>query len=911
MDVNFSAKKIQYVLNDSDKLPDTKQEDTSMQTNQCTTPKITPDSAILRAYTGIIEPKKIVSKEEIVNYLKNNGVLNENLYETVIKTLTEKDGTISLFALNTLKQLLQKIHIQQAASILNNTKENGTFNKQAIQLADSLIPKERSPYGLKINISEILRNCKNKDGNFNPDALNLLFKHNEKLAPLLARRADLVFNALKNKDNEFCPEAIKYLNYNISDDPKSATLIKDLLTGKDGNGNFNINLLEFNNYLNETFAPYQIPAVKNVLSSFEQKQTKERDEFLEFAKSIKGEWGFNNIITFIKDHKSSEDLPYGLNFNKESAEFTKELINKTLNSPDLASMAYKNLRIPPQEYTEEIFTVLKRLCPLAGEDIEIFLNASKNKTGDKKGKLNLDTLKKYIHIAQSRQTWYGKVNEDALTLMSYLSLEENNKALDIVVKLDSIEFGKDKFLCKKIDKNLIDFALKILCNYDTQNNCPRQKCNTKALNAIKKLLNNNSECESIEDFTRHFKEIINDTVKEQYLNNKDTNIINVSINDNINSVLEIDSGKRENPTTFLYDFSKGKIISQTKEVKNDKIITQIQEDYINNTKTETSYEFIPTGAPISQSISKYDENGNLLYTQTIEKSPLENIYNVTKKYADGTEEKICNAYKPPEGNDIIEKHMTSLDGTKTDYRYEDDILGNRIIDYKITDKNGKILMNQSTTFEVIDENHFVSSRNNKKFDIKFNGTSLSVTNLQTNETVTIELDKFTKGTYEKLIPVLKSFPGDELFNMKKLNLDSMSVDESVDNACFNNHRKTIKTRESYIDLSVLLHELGHAKDDLAFNEINETINNDPQLRQIYEEERKAFRENFGDAQQSFVGYFCADTHYLGKDNSIDEGIAETNTLLSTYPKNNIQNIRSLYWQQYFPRTIAYLSGLLN
>ena len=147
--------------------------------------------------------------------------------------------------------------------------------------------------------------------------------------------------------------------------------------------------------------------------------------------------------------------------------------------------------------------------------------------------------------------------------------------------------------------------------------------------------------------------------------------------------------------------------------------------------------------------------------------------------------------------------------------------------------------------------------------------------------------------------------------MKKLDLKSFSVDESVDNAYFNNHRKTIKTRESYIDLSVLLHEWGHAKDELEFSEINETINNDPELRQIYEQERETFRKNLGDSQQSFVGYFCADSHYLGKDNSIVEAIAETNTLLSSYPKNDTQNMRSLYWQQYFPRTIAYLSGLLN
>ena len=908
MDVNFSSKKIQYISNEPDKLPEAKQEDTSLQTNQRSTPEITPDSAILRAYAGILEPKKTVSKEEVINYLKDNGISNEQILNITINALTDKDGTISLFALNTLKQFLPKIQIRQTISLLNNTKENGTFNKQAIQLADSLIPKEKTPFGAQINIGKILEQFKDKDGSFNKDAINLFLRHNEELAPLFTIRADIIFKALKNKNNEFCKNAIEYLHNNIIEGQRTATLINKLLTGKDKNGNFNINILEMEQYLKDEFETYQIPTVKNILATFKDEENKERNNFLKFAKSLKDNSEFNTIISFIQEHKSCDNSNSDLAYNKESAEFVKKLLSSTMNSPELASMVYKNLNMPFQEYTDEFLNGIKNFCLQVPENREMFLNASKNKTGDKKGKLNAQNLNKYLEI-YNKETPVNKGS--AKKLVSYLSLEDDNTALNIFHKIYLTEWPIISCLSETPDTEQIDLLLKLLCNYNPSTNTPRQKCPVKALEQLSEILTNPTSSSSKEEFSKAIDSLIKETIKEQYLKNKVTDVIKVSLNRNINSVLEIDSGKRENPTTSFYDFSKGKIVSQTREVRKDKIVTQIQKDYINNTKTETSYEFIPIGAPISQSISKYDENGNLLYKQTIEKSSIDNVYNVTKKYSDGTEEKICNAYKTPEGNDVIEKHMTSLDGTKTDYRYEDDILGNRIIDYKITDKNGKVLINQSVTFEVIDENHFVSSRNNKKFDIKFNGTNINVTNMQTDETVEIELDKFTKWTYEKLLPVLKSFPGDELFNMKKLDLKSFSVDESVDNACFNKSNKTIKTRESYIDLSVLLHEWGHAKDDMAFSEINETINNDPKLRQIYEEERQAFRKNLGDSQQSFVGYFCADTHYLGKDNSIVEGIAETNTLLSTYPKNSSQNMRSLYWQQYFPRTIAYLSELLN
>ena len=47
--------------------------------------------------------------------------------------------------------------------------------------------------------------------------------------------------------------------------------------------------------------------------------------------------------------------------------------------------------------------------------------------------------------------------------------------------------------------------------------------------------------------------------------------------------------------------------------------------------------------------------------------------------------------------------MKSADGTRTQFLLEKDKKGNSLIDYKITDKNGKILMSNSQTFEVIDD----------------------------------------------------------------------------------------------------------------------------------------------------------------------------------------------------------------
>lgn len=57
---------------------------------------------------------------------------------------------------------------------------------------------------------------------------------------------------------------------------------------------------------------------------------------------------------------------------------------------------------------------------------------------------------------------------------------------------------------------------------------------------------------------------------------------------------------------------------------------------------------------------------------------------------DGTEKVLSSgSVDPKTGITTVKKNMVSLDGTKTEYLYEDDPQGNRISDYKITDKMAK------------------------------------------------------------------------------------------------------------------------------------------------------------------------------------------------------------------------------
>lgn len=153
-------------------------------------------------------------------------------------------------------------------------------------------------------------------------------------------------------------------------------------------------------------------------------------------------------------------------------------------------------------------------------------------------------------------------------------------------------------------------------------------------------------------------------------------------------------------------------------------------------------------------------------------------------------------------------------------------------------------------------------------------------------------------------------PGEELMEIKKLDLKSIYNEKTSKNAFFRSDNKEIGLGNEFLELSTLLHELGHGKDELKFKEISQEIYCDESLKEIYNQEKENFRANFSDSQLTHIGYFAADSHYLGASKALKEGVAETNSLLNTYPKNDVQATRAHFWQQYFPKTIAYLAKLI-
>lgn len=911
------------------------------------------DASLLKAYIGV-QAEKTISKQELFGYFDSIGFINQSKYDEVYESLCDKNGVITERAFNFLKRFQEKKYpFLLSVKLFKAAKEEGKINYKALFLADSIMDKNprNNYFSGRDYCYDVLQNTKDENGFFNDIVLKFITQNSEELKPYMQRDTRFVFSPIKNKEGKLDLKAIDYADKKLSEGVPFSEVTKQIYNLKDKNGNLSYDVKFINDRLSGHFDNYLTKAVKDIALTFPQDKFNERNDFIDLMISMKDDRNLQETLNFIKNTKSDKNDKSGLEYNKQSISFVKDISESSYLGKDKLKIILSKLNLPYTKLSAHDIASLKTLCQSVNtEDIETFIDASVWKTGDKKGQFSVENLEKYLDIYQKNRQFMN-IN-DINFLAGCFSLEEDDKALSLFQKLHTLRWGKaSKYgFDEMLNKNTLNFILQLLCL--EKNGKATRPCYSKVIENINKLfsmelpmsskdafenfimyqdINTIKKLEKVnfqelglktgqisqgifqyatEDELLHFKEYL-----KEYLKDKKVEDVDINLNTNISSIVEITTGSDRDKTKLLYDIKNGVPTAEIKEYKWDKRITRQEHDFKNNTVSEQKMKIVKENYSEyeileSQSLKKMDKNNNLIFEETIEKSPIDGVFNITRRNADGSKDIICNASKDSTGNEIIEKNMESLDGTKTYYRYESDPSGNRILDYHITDKNDKPILKQSLTFEVKDENHFVSSRNNKKFDIKLVDNNLIVKDLQTTKTAVLELQNFTKNTYPLLVKVLKQFPGDELFKMKELNLKAFYLNNKASNAAYNPKDEEIFMNENYIDTGVLLHEWGHGKDSLMFKEINETIKDDKKLREIYNQEKQAFRNYFGDSQLSEIGYFMSDYHYLGND-SIKEGIAETNTLLSVYPKDKSQAIRSHYWQQYFPKTIAYLATLLN
>jgi len=223
-------------------------------------------------------------------------------------------------------------------------------------------------------------------------------------------------------------------------------------------------------------------------------------------------------------------------------------------------------------------------------------------------------------------------------------------------------------------------------------------------------------------------------------------------------------------------------------------------------------------------------------------------------------------------------------------------------------------MRNSQTFEVIDSNHFISSKNGYKYDIKTTDKNLTVKNLHTNKEVSLDFEKKFEGNTKDLKNLMKKVPGDELFEV----VDSVNkINGKYDHESDNSYAPKDRRINTHNNLMSFLHELGHAQDRQVKNPKGKEwrlYTNNEDIRKTYLKERETFNEKHCETERGIIDYFTqALGHYSGKWGGLQEVVAETNAILNTYTDSDVRDLgpRSHYLQQHFPETIAKIQDAMN
>ena len=376
---------------------------------------------------------------------------------------------------------------------------------------------------------------------------------------------------------------------------------------------------------------------------------------------------------------------------------------------------------------------------------------------------------------------------------------------------------------------------------------------------------------------------------------------------------------------YKFDADSGKMIEEAESKMVLHYPVQLKTrtfDYKNNKDVDKVENLDMKGflTVAKQVVTTNDKDGNMIKKEIITPSEIKGTFDVEVVHANGKKEQISKAsIDKKTGIKTIKRDMKSGDGTRTQFLYEDDPQGNRIVDYKITDKNGKILMGCSQSFEVVDDNHYISSQNGYKYDISVSDDKFTVKDLHHETQAEIKFNKKFKGNKNEIIKVLKQVPGEELFEV----VDSVNKLKGKDKSSVLDSAYSPLSRNINVgnDLMVFLHELGHAKDFQVKNGkkyLKDTakamFSDNKDIQKTFVEERKQFNETHSDAERQHIDYFTqAKGHYGGKWGGLAEVVAETNALTNTYTDEPVEALgtRLQYLQQHFPKTIAAIKDAMN
>ena len=601
----------------------------------------------------------------------------------------------------------------------------------------------------------------------------------------------------------------------------------------------------------------------------------------------------------------------------------------------------KTLDVPIKELSDAEFEDMKNKLQIKRQKLNFI-----NKTvldRFKVNKYNIQNLNKVIESNEDFRKLYSTIrridNIYSAKFFDYLYINKNKvpKTVCDLLNRDVVEHIENETELKtKI--NLIDEAIK---NPEFGNNT--------FVKEIIEYSKNKKDPDYLKDFTQKYG--LTPAYKDELLNKFDEKILNKmleQVNDikekynlNLDHLSQTDYKKN---TDLIYFTTRNKIDFLFD--KNGNLLSFEKDNTIHNVKNNTSYKITPKKIKIAKDAVFDREN---LYSADFEefnannKSVKKSFHESKIKGEFELEEislkdkyKLALAEFDKKNGKHIEKHFTSLDGTTTDYVYASDKKGNYYFYQKITDKDKKVLFENEKKFKVLGDNHFLSTTNGVEYDIKFDSEKIAIKNLNSNEKIEYKIKNYSDKDYQristnvsldlqdkkirpqllkrtlfigdlllergliekhtidkKLVKNLKQLSGDEWFNIHKANVYAINSSKNISQSL----GKIIEIEKNDVNLAAIEHELGHEKGNYL------RLFDDEELKRIYQEEKLQLTTNLPKLVVNQPAYFLRDGL-----RGLAETMAEANLVINTTQEFKDLGSRTFFFQQYFPRTIAYIGN---
>ena len=601
----------------------------------------------------------------------------------------------------------------------------------------------------------------------------------------------------------------------------------------------------------------------------------------------------------------------------------------------------KTLDVPIKELNDAEFEDMKNKLQIKRQKLNFI-----NKTvldRFKVNKYNIQNLNKVIESNEDFRKLYSTIrridNIYSAKFFDYLYINKNKvpKTVCDLLNRDFVEHIENETELKtKI--NLIDEAIK---NPEFGNNT--------FVKEIIEYSQNKKDPDYLKDFTQKYG--LTPAYKDELLNKFDEKILNKmleQVNDikekynlNLDHLSQTDYKKN---TDLIYFTTRNKIDFLFD--KNGNLLSFEKDNTIHNLANNTSYKINPKKIKIAKDAVFDREN---LYSADFEefnannKSVKKSFHESKIKGEFELEEislkdkyKLALAEFDKKNGKHIEKHFTSLDGTTTDYVYASDKKGNYYFYQKITDKDKKVLFENEKKFKVLGDNHFLSTTNGVEYDIKFDSEKITIKKLNTNEKIEYKIKNYSDNDYQristnvsldlqdkklkpqllkrtlfigdlllergliekhtidkKLVKNLKQLSGDEWFNIHKANVYAINSSKNISQSL----GKIIEIEKNDANLAAIEHELGHEKGNYL------RLFDDEELKRIYQEEKLQLTTNLPELVVNQPAYFLRDGL-----RGLAETMAEANLVINTTQEFKDFGSRTFFFQQYFPRTIAYIGN---